>query len=343
MIKKPLISIVIANYDGKQYLNSCLRSIFKEKEGNFEVIIVDDHSADGSDKVAKKLFHQSNFHLYYTPLNNGPAKARNIGAAKSHGHYLFFLDFDTRLHPGWSKEITTFFSAHKHAGATQAKLLVMGTKKFDYAGDFLGPLGFLIERAQGSKDTGKFDFPTKIFSVKGAGMIFRKSVFDAIHGFDEEIEFLWEEPDITWRVWLVGYEVYFLPGVVVEHAYAIKPKNEDYYRARQFYYRGARNNIMSLIKNMGSFRLFYTLPVHIGCWIVLSCLFMLKGDVKNGFDIIKGILWNIIYLNKSLKKRYSIQRKRKMSDRQLFKVVSAQKNFGYYLRKTKAYISNKPF
>lgn len=338
------ISIIIANYNGEKFLNDCLSSIYKEKGQSFEVVIVDDNSQDKSVYLLKKnLKRYSNLSLIKNKKSKGAAGSRNIGAKKSRGKYLFFLDYDTQIKKSWLNEVIQFFESYPDAAAGQAKLLKFNTNFFDYAGDHLSQLGFLIERSKGAVDRGQFDSFDTIFSMKGAAMIVRKDVFNQIGGFDEDYFYLWEEPDLTWRVWLAGYKIYFVPTITVWHHYVTEEKSEDYYKKIDVIYRGVKNGITTLIKNYGTRKLLSVVPVHILCLICLSVLFLIRLEIKKSSDIIRAIFWNIISLPKILVKRKLIQDSRTISDKKLFNLISVDESSLYFIKKAFSYTLGIPF
>ena len=338
-----IISIIIVNFNGEKFLPKCLNSVFQEK-GNYEVIVVDDGSTDNSVKLINSLANSKTIiKLIALRKNVGAAQARNIGVRNSAGKYLLFLDNDTIIKSGWSEKIIHFFEKHKKAGFAQAKILKMGTNKFDYAGDFIGPFGFLIERARSAEDKGQFDKTNKIFALKSAAMLARKEVFKKLGGFDPDYQIFWEDTDLCWRNWLAGYQTLFAPQIIVYHAYGTNQKNSKTYLHNQVVYRGCRNNITSLIKNLGAKKLFLVLPINLSCWFALALSFFIQADFKKALAITKGVGWNLIHLPSTLKKRTKIQKKRKISDQKLFKMVGAKKSISYYFGKAKAYLANQPF
>lgn len=337
---KPIISIIIVNYKGRYFIENCLNSVLQEKNRAFEIIVVDNNSKDGSIELIKDKFTKyKNFQLLSLNTNVGAAEGRNIGVNKARGKYLFFLDYDTEVKKGWYDEIVNFFAGYKNAAAVQAKLLKLGTNRYDYAGDYIGPFGFLIERAQGAKDQGQFDKPEKIFSLRGAAMIIRCDIFNQIGRFDSDFEYMWEEPDLTWRIWLSGHEVYFLPSITVGHAYVTPTKNHEYYTSANVTFKGCRNSITALIKNLQTKNLFVILPAHILCLLIISALFLVTGQIKKAFDVIHAILWNLKNMKVTLKKRALIQKKRQINDDKLFATVGAKRGVVYYAGKLQAYIT----
>ncbi len=385
--KRPLISVIIVNFNGEKFLTPCINSLGKEK-GNYEIIVVDDGSTDGSRKLLKELnsklpprhpalskeragssrsgvsrrvseadkrehspasFAESEWSSYAPSLkvvfnkkNLGAAQSRNIGARAARGKYLFFLDNDTEVKAGWYPAILDFFKKHPQDIA-QAKLLKMGTKQFDYAGDYFSPLGFLIERARSAKDREQFDKTSKIFGLKSAAMIISKVTFTKLDGFDANYHIFWEDTDIAWRGWLMGYKVFFYPRLVVYHAYGTKKKSPQIYTFNQVTYRGCRNNIATLIKNLETSNLLRILPLNLFAWLLLSLAFLAKGDFHRSRAIIRGISWNITHLAQLLQRRKIIQKQRKISDKELFSQVGSKRDLFYYLGKARAYLTNQPF
>jgi GT2 family glycosyltransferase len=338
------ISVIIANFNGERFIVNCLQSIFKEKSNGYEIIVVDDASQDKSVAFIEKKFSQEKrLRLIKLPENLGAAQARNIGVANSAGRYLFFLDSDTEVEPGWSNSILAFFETEKEAGLAQVKLLKKGTNCFDSAGDYLSPFGFLIERGRGAKDEEQFDQSAKIFSGKSAAMIVRKEVFLKLGGFDGDYQIFLEDTDLAWRMWLLGYEVYFFPKITVWHRYGCQEKSEDYYQKLKVHYLGCRNMLTTQIKNLGVKKLTIILPIQLACWFILSLLFLLKADWQKCLDLWQGILWNFLNLKTILKKRNNIQKTRKITDEQLFALIGARKDLSYYLGKGLSYVLGKPF
>jgi len=147
----PLVSIIIVNFNDKRHLYRCLSSILKSEYPSFEIIVVDNGSTDGSVELVKKLFgNNPRIKLIQNERNLGPAAGRNIGAEVAKGRYLAFLDNDTEVNPKWLKEAVKVMESDLTIGAAQCKLLLMGHRnRFDYAGDYLSPYGFLIQSGNG--------------------------------------------------------------------------------------------------------------------------------------------------------------------------------------------------
>lgn len=338
------ISVIIASYNGEKFLPRCLNSLFSERNSGFEVILVDDCSTDKSLELVRNNYQrEKRLRLIALKKNMGAARARNIGVQKSQGEILFFLDSDTEIEKDWLKKTTSFFQKNPQVDVVQAKLLKMGTNQFDYAGDYIGPFGFLIERARSAKDEGQFDQVTPIFALKSAAMLAKKEMFKEIGGFDEDFRFIIEDTDFSWRARIFGYGVFFAPFIKVWHAYGTKEKNLRAHTLNQIAFLGSRNTITGLIKNLGLKKLSCVLPMNICCWIILAGIFLFTLRFKRGWSILRGILEALISLPKTLEKRKVVQSNRRVSDQEIFKLVGAKRDLLYYLGKGLAYLSGRPF
>ena len=163
----PLVSVIIVNHNGIEFVEACLRSILASLYQNIEIIFVDNGSSDGSLEYVREAFgNQKQLRIIENSASLGPAVGRNRGAKVSRGAYLAFLDNDTKVQPNWLSELIKVFEQDDSIGAAQSKLLRMETNFYDCAGDYLGPLGFLIERSRGAEDKGQFDYIADILNAK---------------------------------------------------------------------------------------------------------------------------------------------------------------------------------
>lgn len=346
-MSESLVSIIVVNYNGIEFVDTCLRSVFNNAYNNFELIFVDNGSSDGSLKYVKKVFGaDARLRFIENNASLGPAVGRNRGVRLSRGEFLIFLDNDTQVEINFIAEMVKVLREDRSIGAAQAKLLRMGTDNFyDCAGDYFGPFGFLIERSMGAKDTGQFDYITDILSAKSAASIIRKDLFERIGRFEEDYYMYLEETDLCWRVWLAGFRVVFIPGAKVYHAFNTPKKDfKRYYPKYIVRYYGCRNYITTLIKNLNYLNLIRFLPLHLCCWILISGFFALKGSLYDTYLIFKGIGWNIFNIGLIIKKRNFLNANiRKVSDYSILNKVMGQKNIGYYSRKGFAYLAGRPF
>lgn len=336
MKKQPLVSVVIVNYNASKFLLACLNSVFLNRYPNFEVIVVDNGSIDGSvEDVLEAYGNKNNFELIKNKKNLGPSLARNLGVKNAKGKYLAFLDNDTLPQADWLVYLVKAMEENPKIGAVQCKLLLAKNRKhLDYVGDYLSQYGFLVQKCQTEEeDKGQYDSEFEILSAKSAGMGMRKDVFDKIGGFDPDYFIYVEETDLGWRVWLAGYKIIFVPQSVVYHEFGtttiINPTLQNY--SAKFH--GTKNYIMTLTKNLETVNLIKILPVHVFLWICIALWLILKKQYKSGLYVFKGIGWDIIHTPAILRKRKKVQDKRVVSDQQIFPIVFKKVAFSYFYQK----------
>lgn len=332
----PFVSIVIVNYNGKDYLERCVNMILRNNYPAYEVVVVDNNSTDGSIEMVEKNFLKTDtVKLVKLSENYGPARARNEGVKVARGSIVGFLDNDTEVDPDWISAAVNYFKKDNRLGAVQCKLLLLEAKnRIDYTGEYISSLGFLVHRAAyGEEDVGQYDSNAVILAAKSAGMFIRHDVFDKIGGFDEDYFIFVEETDLGWRCWLSGYKIIFAYDSVVFHHYSatkdIVDKDFNNYLVR---FHGSKNYILTLFKTLSFTNLILIVPRHVFLWIGLSGFLILNGNPRSGWNILRGIGWNIANYPMNLKKRKAIQKSRTISDKELFEKVYRRKGALSYIK-----------
>ncbi len=323
-MKYPLVSVIIINYNGKIFLKNCISSILKNNYHNYEIIVSDNASSDNSIGFIKKKFIKYLTKIKFVKLskNYGPAFARNEGFKISKGKYIAFLDNDTEVDKNWILKAVNLFNINEKIGVIQCKLLLLNQKKrIDYVGEFLGNLGFLKPiSSYGNIDKGQYNKIYPILAAKSAGMFISRNAFIKAGKFDPDYFIFMEETDLGWRTWLSGYHNLFCPKSIVYHQFSstknIVSKDFNNYLIR---FHGTKNYIQTLIKNLSILNLIKILPIHLVLWFSLGLFLLITGKFKSSINIFHGIIWNITNLSKILKKRYIIQKNRKITDTTLFK------------------------
>lgn len=330
-------SIVIVTYNGKEYINRCVKSIISSQINDYELVVVDNGSVDDTVIFLKESYgRHPNFKLVELDKNYGPAYARNKGVAVATGEYIGFLDNDTEVEPNWAAEAGAYFDSHPDVGIIQCKLLLLKEpNKIDYVGEYLGQNGFLVQEAPaGTIDTGQFNTIHEILAAKSAGMFIRKKAFEEVGGFDDDYFIYVEETDLGWRTRLLGYKAVYLPTSIVYHEFGtstiILGKAKNNYNAK---FHGTKNYILTLSKNLALKNMFLILPIHILLWLGLACFSFVKGDISAGSWIFKGVFWNVRNFWSTLKKRNAVQEKRRITDDELFKTVMVKRPMSYFIGK----------
>jgi len=309
----PLISIIIVSYNGKDFLLSCLDSVFKSNYKNFEVILVDNASTDQSHIIAKNKFEK--IILINNPTNMGPV-GRNSGILKAQGKFVVLLDFDTIVTPNWLNEFLASYEKHGY-GLYQGKLLFMDDhKKINSAGCMINIFGFSFARGSGEVDSGQFDDLLEINFPATACAFIPRDVFDKVGLFDTEFFAYVEDTDFGWRTLLQGIKSYFAPEVIVYH----KGSPTTQWSSKKFFYL-ERNRQICLYSNYSRRTFFTLLPflfvIEFGTMLLYLKHGMFSEKIRSYLYILKN--------QKYLKQRYSeINSRRKISDSDLVLQFSDQ-------------------
>ena len=330
------ISIIICHHTGVDLLRRCLDSVVLSECVEYDTIVVTSDSSFDFDTWLKE-YPSVNF-WYET---GGPAHKRNWAVARTQNPYIVFLDDDCEVSPYCLYELKRGLEKDEKRGAGFAKILNMEKRnEFDDCGSWLTVSGFLWARAENSKrDIGQYEKDTPCLSSKSATCIMRRKSFRDCGQFDANYYILGEETDVCWRMWLKGYEVWYLPKAKSWHAFgtSLKPK-PTYYTLERIHFHGCKNYLNLLASNLGLSSLLFTLTIHLAVWIVSAVGFLFMGKPTRSYQILRGIWWNITHVKSTIAKRCRVQKSRKISDKALMKIVSYNPPFSYYLGRFKRYI-----
>jgi len=198
--KLPFVSIIILNYNGKSFINDCLLSVLKSVYPNFEIIVLDNASTDGSWEYLKEKYGnnkkvrliRSKKQLYFTGGNNFAAK-------KAKGEKLIFLNSDTIVDKNWLKELIAF-AKNQPKSLVQPKILKADCPEIiDNAGGCYTFWGMGFGIGHGEKDQGQYNKTRQVDFVNGTCLLIDKKFFEKLGGFDESFKFFYEDVDLCLR------------------------------------------------------------------------------------------------------------------------------------------------
>jgi len=205
----PKVSIIIITYNGKQLLEKCLESLFKINYNNFEVIIVDNNSTDNTIEFITKNY--PSIIIIKLDSNKGFAEPNNIGTKTAKGEYFLFLNNDTVVTPNFISSMIEVMELDRTIGICQS-LLLKPDGSLDSSGDFIDKLGVVYNSKTKSNEI------REISSARGASMLIHKELFEKLGGFDETFFVSFEDVDLGWRTWILGYRVVLIPTSIVYHS-----------------------------------------------------------------------------------------------------------------------------
>jgi len=315
--KYPLISIVILNYNGKDFVEQCLKSVLNADYPNFEVILVDNASTDGSPKLVKKVFGSDpRLKVIQNNKNLGFAEGNNIGVKIAKGDYIVFLNNDTEVDPDWIEELVGGIKSDSTIGIAQSKLLSLSNRKtIDCTGGFIDHYGWSHRRGEGKEDRQQCNRVDEIFYAVGAAMAIKRDVLSKTGVFDSRYFIYFEDVDLCWRVWLSGYRVVFVPTSIVFHMVRGTMKRQPV----RTIFLSCKNNITTLLKNYELQNVAKYLPVNLIFICIVATFCLLKNEINITLAYLKAILWNLLNLKHIWVERLRVQHIiRKIPDCKLF-------------------------
>ncbi len=330
MIKKSLVSILIVNWNEKDFIKDCFESLSKQNYKSMEIIVVDNASTDGSLKLLQSYSKRNNIKLIESKENLGFTGGNNLALKSASGEYILLLNLDTKFDKKTVSDMVGFMRNNKRAGVVQPKLVFMSdNNKLDNVATYLTPIGipYYFGLYKDARDS-KYNKQMKVYSTKGACMMVRRRIINKIGFLDDYMFTYYEESDFCHRVWLAGYECWYIPEVVVQHFVGATFDKRDNLKT---IFMGHRNRIRSFIKNFEPKTLAFLLPVHILVLLGVSLVEILRGDIKKASYIIKSIWVNLLMLPATLKERKKVQNIRAVSDNKIHNIIFRRPGLSYYL------------
>lgn len=271
------ITVVIPNYNGIKYLKKCLESLYAQDADtpDYQVLIVDNASADGSVEQAEELFPQAR--IIRLETNTGFCHAVNVGINESDSPYIILLNNDTEVKSGFIKALYHAIEKDAKIFSVSARMLMWDRPDLlDGAGDLYNALGWAFARGKGRRAT-KYDKPVRIFSSCGGAVIYRRSILEKIGLFDELHFAYLEDLDLGYRARIHGYYNVYEPGAEVLH-YGSASTGSRYNEFKTKL--ASANNVYVIYKNMPILQIMWNLPFLFMGFVVKWLFFVRKGMGK---------------------------------------------------------------
>jgi GT2 family glycosyltransferase len=303
----PFFSVIIPNYNGQRHLPTVLDALQRQTFCDFEVILADDASGDDSVVLVENRYPA--VRLLVNRRNLGFVRTCNAAADAARGRILVLLNNDTEPETTWLEELARIIVAHPRAAAVASKLLLFDRRDVLHsAGDLLGSDGAPINRGVWQKDVGQFDAQQQVFSACGGAAAYRREVWQALGGFDEDLWMYLEDVDFGFRSRLLGFETVFAPQARVYHH--LSASGGDLLAS---YYVG-RNSLWLIFKNMptGLLRRNLSKIVAGQLGVTLDALRNIRGAAARARLL--GQIAGLVGLPRQWRKRQVIQAQRQVDD-----------------------------
>lgn len=256
----PAFSVITVNWNSRSDLEECLASLERQSARDFEVIVVDNGSTDGSLEMVREKF--PGVRLLPTGENLGFAEANNRGIALARAPWIMTLNNDTCARPDWAAQLLQAIAeADERVGMIQCQMLFKSdTARLNSTGIIMFGNGTARDRSFGDPvETGAE--PAEIFCPTAGAALYRARMLQQTQSsrgvFDRAYFMYCEDLDLGWRCRLAGYKAVYCPSAIVEHAFQASSKRvaSDFVE-----WHCRKNRAATLIKNASPGFLLRSLP-----------------------------------------------------------------------------------
>ena len=268
-----MISIIIPNYNGKNLLSSCLKSIYKNSYLPEKIIVVDNGSTDGSIEYLESKY--KDVKIIKNTKNLGFARAVNQAVEKSRNKYVAVINNDISLDKNWFKAIKEQIrkTKNKSIACWCGKILTKNGKTVESKGLLYLMCGKATNISNGKKEEKiTNEKPKYVFGASGAATIYEIKAIIKSGLFDEDFFAYQEDVDLSLRLQKMGFKTLYVPGAVCFHRGGATSNKMGNFRQRMVF----KNWIYIIIKNYPLKTILRYLPQ-----IALE-------RVKNLYDLIKN-------------------------------------------------------
>lgn len=284
----PFVSVVVVTWNGAGVLPRCLQSLRAQTYQDFELILVDNASSDGSTIGLEERF--PDIHIIRLDRNHHFAAANNLAARQASGEWLALLNNDAFPAPDWLEKLLaaakenpeyTFFAPRM----TQA----LDPRRIDGTGDVYHVSGLAWRRDYNRPAAEVQRPPGEIFSPSAAAALYQLQPFLQVGGFDESYTSYHEDIDLGYRLRLRGHRCMYVPDAVVEHIGSASYGKDS---AANIYYMH-RNFIWTFFTNTPSELLWRHLAAHLVANLFFLIFYSLRGQPgaiwKAKVDALRGL------------------------------------------------------
>ncbi len=281
MTNYPLISIIFPNFNGGKEPLDCLSSInnLKYPKNKLEVIIVDNHSTDGSDTAIKKQFPKVN--LLKMTENLGFAEAINTGIKHARGKYIFIANDDLVFEKNSLKILINFLVQHANIGIIGGKIY------YKYKPDKIASGGYLMNKWTGNiYPASDPDIAKEPDWLQGCAVLIPKSVFNKIGLLDPGYILSFDDFDLCQRAKNAGYKIVYLPYAVFWHGESLTVNRNKPHK----YFHWYKSKFRFILKHLPPINILSIFIIQI---LIISPFRAIILHDGRFIPFLKGLYWNI--------------------------------------------------
>lgn len=307
---RPSISVVIVNWNGLAHLGVCLTALRAQTYRDFETVLVDNGSRDGSAEFVRGQFPE--VRVLVLGENRGFAGGVNAGVAAAGGEFVALLNNDTQADPDWLAALRRAADERAEFGMFASRVVLFDRPEvLDSAGDGLSFSGAPFKRGH-LKAAGDYESEGEVFGPSGSAALYRREVWEDAGGFDEEFFLVHEDVDLALRARLRGHRCWYVAEALVRH----RVNASIGYMSRDYVFYGHRNLEYLFWKDMPLALLLRCLPAHCLFGLLALAYFTLKG---RGAAFLRAKGAALVGLPRVWRKRRAVQGRRLVAAGQLLR------------------------
>jgi GT2 family glycosyltransferase len=253
------VAVVIPTWNGRELLEAALRSLAGQTFREFQVVIVDNGSTDGTADYVRTA-HRG-VELVALEGNRGFAAAVNAGVGATDAEYVALLNNDMELDPEWLASLVAALDDDPGAGSAASKLRMLREPGLlDGAGDLVTWYGATWRRGHGEPDRGQYDEPGVVASPCAGAALYRRRALEEVGAFDERFFAYLEDADWGLRAQLAGWPCLWVPSAVAYHLGGATSRRMGDLETELI----ARNTLALVLKSFPAGRLLAWSPLILG-------------------------------------------------------------------------------
>jgi GT2 family glycosyltransferase len=274
----PTVSVIVLSYNSRQHVEDCLTSLSQldYPADRVELVLADNASGDGTVAYVRERF--PGVRILEFDKNYGFCGGNNRAAAQSQSEFVAFLNPDMRVEPHWLAGLVEAQGDEPEVVCSASKVLTWDGKALDFAGLLLSFLGHGRADGYQEPDLSAYDQLRYILGPIGGAMLINRQVFLDAGGFDEDFFAYFDDIDLGWRLWILGYKVVFAPQSICYH---IHYGSWSKLPRAKVHYLYERNALYTIIKNYEEQYLERVLPLAL---LLQAKRAYLYGEM-NGIDM----------------------------------------------------------
>ncbi len=302
----PLVSVVLVNYNGRDFLEPCLRSVLDQSYQPVEIILVDNGSSDESVEFVQTRFPSVN--IIKNDRNLGFAEGNDVGFARATGEYVALLNTDTVVEDSWLSTLVDRVRSDGLALACSQVITDGVPEEYYWMNGTLNYLGQNIMR--------HFRDLSQVFYASAASLLLRRDIVDRL--FPSEYFLYQEDVYLSWKLRLLGHRIAMVPESRVHHRGSQSTKRET--RELVGYYQ-ERNRILNCLIFYQISTLLRLIPYFVSDFVGKLTMAMV-GRGKPVKAILRAYLWPIMNAGWVRDQRRDIQSSRTLPDRSVLSLMS---------------------